>query len=82
MWDYFTRPGLFLDIGLNLVLLNAPDDDITNKIQLVCPTNVYSNEIFSIEKPTIIVYSNNNYYEPVIRYKKKEHLVTIFVIIR
>jgi len=82
LWDYFTRPGLFLDTGLNLVLLNAPDDDITNKIQLVCPTHVYSNEFFSIEKPTILIYSNNDYYEPVIRYKKERHLVNFLFDIR
>ena len=70
VWDFFTTPKLFCESGLNLVILNAPDDDITNKIQLICPTNVYSNEIFSVEKPTILVYSNNNYYEPIIRYKK------------
>ena len=70
VWDFFTTPKLFCESGLNLVILNAPDDDITNKIQLMCPTNVYSNEIFSVEKPTILVYSNNNYYEPIIRYKK------------
>ena len=82
LWDYFTKPGLFFDLGLNLVLLNAPDDDITNKIQLVCPTNIYSNEIFSIEKPTIIVYSNNDYYEPVIRYKKKGQMVNFLLDIK
>jgi len=70
LWDFFTTPNMFCETGLNLVILNAPDDDITNKIQLICPTNVYTNEIFSINKPTILVYSNNNYYEPIVRYKK------------
>jgi hypothetical protein len=70
LWDFITKPGLFCETGLNLIILNAPDNDITNKIQLVCPTNVYSNEIFDINKPTILVYSNNNYYEPIVRYKK------------
>ena len=70
LWDFFTTPNMFCETGLNLIILNAPDDDITNKIQLICPTNVYTNEIFSINKPTILVYSNNNYYEPIIRYKK------------
>ena len=72
LWDFFTTPNMFCETGLNLIIMNAPDDDITNKIQLICPTNVYTNEIFSINKPTILVYSNNNYYEPIIRYKKED----------
>ena len=72
LWDFISLPerhGGFFDTGLNLVILESPDDDITHKINLLCPTNIYSSEIFSLSKPTVIIYTNNNYYEPVIRYK-------------
>ena len=73
LWDYISMPknkgGLFSH-GLNLFILNSPDDDITQKIEIICPTTYFSTEYFSKNKPVLILYSKNNYYEPIYSYKR------------
>ncbi len=53
IWDLISLPedkgGLFKD-GLNLIIINSPTNDITSKIQLICPTNVYNEEIYNVNR--------------------------------
>jgi len=80
LWDFVSKPqteyggGLFKS-GLNLIILNSPDDDITTKIELICPTNQYSDQVYDIKRPTLMLYSRNGYYEPIYRYTKLERNV-------
>ena len=73
LWDFLCTPksrgGLF-NYGLNLFIINSPNDDITQKIEVICPTNHFNNEHYSSEKPTLILYSKNGYYEPIYRYTR------------
>ena len=69
MWDLLCGQNMLFSHGLNLVIVESPDDDITHKMQLICPTNIYSKEIFDVSKPTVLVYYSNGYYEPIIRYR-------------
>ena len=73
LWDYISKPknkgGLF-DNGLNLFIITSPDDDITQKIEIICPTTYFSTEYFSKNKPVLIIYNQNNYYEPIYSYKR------------
>ena len=75
LWDFICLPekdgGLFKN-GCNLIILREPDNDLLQKIELICPTNLYSRQTFDISKPTLIMYTLNGYYEPIIRYKIKE----------
>ena len=43
LWDLICLPNknLFKD-GLNLIILEMNENDITNNINLICPTNHYS----------------------------------------
>jgi len=74
LWDFICLPekdgGLFKD-GCNLIILREPENDLLQKIELICPTNLYSGQSFDISKPTLIMYTLNGYYEPLIRYKVK-----------
>ena len=79
LWDILCTPrdkeddrlgGLFMN-GLNLLILKSPTDDITSKIEIVCPTNHFSSEFFSKNKPTLILYEKENYYEPIYQYTRK-----------
>ena len=74
LWDFVCDPiegnGLLFENGVNLIILNSPDDDVTNKIELVCPTNSNSDNIFDIIKPTIVLYSKNDFYEPLCKINK------------
>ena len=79
LWDIISMPrdsqdsrmgGLFAK-GLNILILKSPTDDITNKIEIVCPTNHFSGEFFSKNKPTLILFEKDNYYEPIYQYTRK-----------
>ena len=46
LWDFLSLKrednlGGMFSSGMNLIILNSPDDDITSKLELVCPTSMY-----------------------------------------
>ena len=74
LWDIICRPNerLFKN-GNNLILLHIPDDDITNNVQVICPTNAYSGEVFDANRKTIIVMKRDKYYEPIYLFESKSN---------
>jgi hypothetical protein len=72
LWDIISRPNpkLFVD-GLNLVILQISNRDITNNIEVLCPTNHYTNtkDWFDDNKKTAILVKrevkNNIFFEPI-----------------
>ena len=66
-----TRNGGIFKNGINLLILKSPDDDITNKIEVVCPSNHYGNEYFNNKREILILYTRYGKYEPVYRYTRK-----------
>ena len=67
---------------LNILIFNSPVNDITNKIELICPRIDYSQEIYNKSKNSILLYSKNGFYEPICqvketRIKKKEKIVNM-----
>ena len=46
---------------------------MTSKIELICPSSYNSNEFFDINKPTLMVYSENNFYEPLCKLTRKNN---------
>jgi hypothetical protein len=69
LWDIVSMPNKYLfPNGVNLVIFQIPDDDITNNVQILCPTNHYSSEFYQARKPTIIIMKKNEYYEPIYLY--------------
>jgi len=72
LWDIISMPNKYLfPDGVNLVIFNLPKDDITNNVELLCPTNHYSSEFYQARKPTIIIMKEDNYYEPIYSYQIK-----------
>jgi hypothetical protein len=69
LWDIISMPNknLFPD-GVNLIIFQLPHDDITNNVQLLCPTNHYSSEFYQARKPTIMMIKEDGYYEPIYSY--------------
>ena len=55
---------LFKD-GLNLIIMENKNYDITNNIHVICPSNVYSNNFFTNSKPTFMLYKEGDFYEPI-----------------
>jgi hypothetical protein len=60
-----SKEQVFRNIGFNLVILEIPKDDNSDALNIVCPSNHYSNNMFNANKPTVILVKQYNYYEPI-----------------
>ena len=69
LWDIICKPNpkLFPQ-GINLLILEIPDNDITDNVEIICPTNHYSNEFYEARKQTLILLRQGNYFEPIYAY--------------
>lgn len=66
LWDLICMPNINLfKNGINLVILEMTNDDITDNVKLICPTNNYSNSLFDKHKKTLILMKNGVYFEPI-----------------
>lgn len=70
LWDLVCNdnPGLFPK-GLNLVIIEAPEDDITGNVNVICPSNHYSKTLFDVNKMSSILIKKDGLYEPIISYE-------------
>lgn len=70
IWEIITRPrsegGIFKN-GVNLLLFNSPEDDDSNKIELICLAEGIK---YDSEKQSLILYTKNGYYEPICMIEK------------
>ncbi len=66
LWDIVCtpNPNLFQS-GCNLAILKIREVDITDDIELLCPTSVYSSELYDMRKETVILLKHDEYYEPI-----------------
>ena len=78
LWDIVSMPNKYLfPNGINLVIMQLPNDDITNNVQILCPTNHYSTEFYEARKPTIFLMKEEGYYEPIYSYTNENKKLTI-----
>lgn len=70
LWDLicFKNPNLF-PAGLNIVILEIANDDITSNVNVLCPSNHYSSSFFDVNKKTCILLKIDDLYEPIIIYE-------------
>ena len=60
VWDLITtRNDKLFKEGLNMVIMELPQKDITDNIDLICPTNTYSKSKFDIAKPTVFLIKSS-----------------------
>ena len=82
LWDIISKPNTKLFVkGVNLIILKIPNDDITNNVELLCPSNHYSNEFYETRKPTVFIIKEDKYYEPIYSYtitNKKYNVIKLF----
>jgi hypothetical protein len=70
LWDIVCKPNhLLFPQGINLMMLNIVNNDITNNVELICPTNHYSSEFYEARKPTAFIIKNGDYFEPIYTYR-------------
>jgi hypothetical protein len=55
--------------GLNLVILEIRANDMLDRVELLCPTNLYSSNQFKSEKDTVILLKHDQFYEPIFQYE-------------
>ena len=66
LWDLICQPNdLLFPQGINLVIMNLPQDDITANINIICPTNYYSITKFDPNKNTVFIIQKYEYFEPI-----------------
>mgnify|MGYP003333598299 CR=1 FL=1 len=66
LWDLICTPNPKLfESGVNLIIIELLDEDITDNINIICPSNHFSNEFFDVNKKTIVLLKNEEYYEPI-----------------
>ena len=78
LWDIICNPntGIF-PTGINLVILEIPNTDSTDNIELLCPTNHYSKTFYDINKKTVILVKNGDYFEPIYGYKTEKNKLKV-----
>ena len=78
LWDIVSMPNSKLfEVGINLIILEIPEDDATNNIDLVCPTNHYSIHTYDPRKRSLILIKRENYFEPIYGYRNDGNRIYI-----
>uniref|UniRef100_A0A6C0IP87 Uncharacterized protein n=1 Tax=viral metagenome TaxID=1070528 RepID=A0A6C0IP87_9ZZZZ len=69
LWDIVTsgKIALFPE-AFNLILLEITNQDITNDIALICPTNLNKSKLFDKNRKSVFLLKNKEYYEPIYKY--------------
>jgi len=66
LWDLITMPNPKLfPAGLNLIILEIPENDSTMNVEIICPSNQYSQEIWHSRRSSIFIIKKNNQFEPI-----------------
>lgn len=70
LWDFVCDDNSrIIPKGLNLVILEIKANDIIDRIELVCPTNLYSRNQYDAAKDTVILLKHDEFYEPIYMYE-------------
>lgn len=73
LWDIVSseNPKLMKN-GLNLIIIEITNKDTTDNIELLCPTNAYSNSFYDPNKGTLLLLKQDDFYEPIYLYENKD----------
>jgi hypothetical protein len=70
LWDFVCDDNRrIIPNGLNLVILEIKANDIIDRIELVCPTNLYSRNQYDSNKDTVLLLKHDEFYEPIYLYE-------------
>jgi hypothetical protein len=69
LWDLVSipNPKLFPK-GINLIILEIPENDVSNNVELLCPTNHYSDNVYDSKKQSLFLIKREKYFEPIYGY--------------
>jgi hypothetical protein len=70
LWDFICDDNRrIIPKGLNLIVLEIKANDIIDRIELICPTNLYSRNQYDPLKDTVILLKHDEFYEPIYFYE-------------
>ena len=70
LWEIVCEKNpLLFPQGMNLVILELLNNDITNNIEIICPTSVYNFQLYDTTKETLLLSKQNKVYEPIYLYE-------------
>jgi len=74
-WDLICAPGVHASHpkGINLIILEVPEADTTTNVNIVCPSNHYSDKQFSSSRPSVIIIKRGSTFEPVYSYDRRDN---------
>lgn len=79
LWDLICNPNpsLFKG-GLNLAILAINQEDMTDNVEIICPSNHYASTFFDANRSTAIILKIGDYFEPIFQYElqAKKNVVT------
>ena len=70
LWDLVCFPNSKLfDTGINLIILEIKEDDGTENVELICPTNHYVKDYYDPRKKSLILIKKDDFFEPIYSYQ-------------
>lgn len=80
LWDIICTPNPKLfDFGLNIAILDVTENDVTDNIELICPSAAYSTTYYDPKKKTILLLKNEEVFEPIYLVNTKTEPVYSFI---
>ena len=74
LWDLVCKSNILFENGLNMVIINIPEDDMRDKVEILCPSNNYSEQFYDENKDTVILIrrkkNDYTYFEIIGEYKQ------------
>ena len=77
LWDIVCSKGVLFPQGVNLVILEIVNNDLTQNVQLICPTNHYVTNFFYPRTASFVLLKQGDYYEPIYLYEDVETQIKV-----
>ena len=73
LWDMVCAPNPALfPKGINLVIMQQTNHDVTDNLEITCPSSHYARSFYEVGRSTFMVLKTGNYYEPIYAYRNDE----------
>jgi len=78
LWDFISNNNTNLfDGGINLIIMNILNNDITDNMEIICPSNSYNSKLYDPRKYNVFILKRNDFYEPIYLYDTKDKTKTV-----
>ena len=78
LWDIVCSSNTKLFItGMNLIIINILENDITDNIEIICPTTSYSSSFYDEQKESLILIKHDEFYEPIYFFENNNSKLSI-----